>query len=459
MCWTSDGKGLLVVGTDGEVSRVEVDSDHIERVAELGALQSVSSASTGNAAAFCTLDGRIGCVSSDSTIAFLSARGAEDTVAIGCNRDATVTGAVGGDERLVLCADAADATTIEGFPTAEMERSGAVAVEASLVAWSSSSAIRLWNSDARKEMLAVDGHRGRVTSVHWLGGDRILTSGSDQRIIVWDSARATIERERRSDGRHLTACAVSADSMRICTADMDGTIHVYDANDLSAVASWKANILSITGLAFSPDGRRIASAGGGGHARIWDIATSTMVADLHDAVRVTNFVEWCPTGARVVFGAESHSSSPRLVSIDAAHWRLEWRDAQVAWLHGIAFDQDGRLVAATARGDLHVVDAATGKTTRTLGSTIKPERRKHRLEGSRCISAGRRGPVAWADDEFQIHVSDAALSKETSRIAPTDMRCRALALDPEGRRLAVGGTRGQLCVWTVGSSQRERPGE
>ena len=304
----------------------------------------------------------------------------------------------------------------------------------------------------------VRGHRGTVSFVEWLSHDRLLTVGADRRLLVWRIPQSTIEADVRAGDRPICGCTVSPDRTRICVADLDGIVRLYDTDGLTLGPTWKASLLGVSGLRFSPDGRYVASAGGGGDPVIWDIATRTAVADLRETVRFTTFVAWCPTGTRVVFG---YSTKEHLISVSTADWRVEWKRRPLVRLMESPSTRRGRSSSPGRTRVVHVLDPATGRTPRTARVPHRTVER-HRAPsfmGADASAQVREGPVAWADDEFRMHISDAARSQERSTILFFLMSravLRAGGRSRRGKTCHRRHARTGIGVWTIGRGEVDR---
>jgi WD40 repeat protein len=149
-----------------------------------------------------------------------------------------------------------------------------------------------------------------------------------------------------------------------------------------------------------------------------------------------------------VFSPLSKASLDHVTSISTATWLPEWKSKKLN-IQGIAVDGSQHVYVATNGGELHVLGAADGAHLRTIGTAIAAKRRSYSLETADCVDVSPQGPAVWADDDFQIHISDETRQSIARTQRPADFRCTAIAFDPAGDKIAIGGTRGQVAVWKI----------
>jgi len=106
--------------------------------------------------------------------------------------------------------------------------------------------IHIWDLTTRKEMHALKGHKGAVTSLAFSRDGTLASGAMDRSVIVWDLAPAwTLER-------------------------------VIGAGDAAS-----ALVDRVNALRFSPDGKMLATGGGeptrGGEIKLWQVSDGKFV--------------------------------------------------------------------------------------------------------------------------------------------------------------------------------------
>jgi serine/threonine protein kinase len=87
----------------------------------------------------------------------------------------------------------------------------------------------VWDWQKSHKILQFEHHRNQVEGVAWITGTRVLTTGRDDTIYIWDAATGNVI--ARLDNAHaggVRAVAVHPDGHRAITADYNGTILLWD---------------------------------------------------------------------------------------------------------------------------------------------------------------------------------------------------------------------------------------
>jgi len=203
-----------------------------------------------------------------------------------------------------------------------------------------------------------------------------------------DGSRVTLV----GDGQPVVAVAYSPDGRLLASGAADGTLRIRDAATHRVVATCR-HAGPVNGVAFSPDSARVATACGDGVVRVWDAATG-----------------------REVFAC-----------------RAGPRDARA-----VAFAPDGKRLAGAGLGAVHVWDAADGRELAQVGGGMHVSGLDHGPAG-RLVAVGLGGPARTWDGD----------GREGRLDLPAGASWHAVALDRDGRRVAVVGDRpdGRGVAW------------
>src|SRR5207302_1551499 len=123
------------------------------------------------------------------------------------------------------------------------------------------------------QTLHTVGEQGVVRSAAFSpGGGRIVTSGDDGTVRIWNTATGREVTVLRGHSGIVQHADFSPDGRRIVTAGADGTARVWSVATGRGLTAIRAGS-GLNSVAVSPNGRRIVTAGADGTVRVWDVAT------------------------------------------------------------------------------------------------------------------------------------------------------------------------------------------
>ncbi|MFC1783498.1 WD40 repeat domain-containing protein [Planctomycetota bacterium] len=178
--------------------------------------------------------------------------------------------------------------------------------------------IDAYNYYPRLELLTLIGHEARVGSVAFsYDGKRIVSSGGDNTIKVWDPAFEVLAGHENP----VFSVAFSPDGKRIVSGSgdqggtfvegvfkyIDGTINVWDVATGEELMIMLGHNQRVGSVSFSPDGQRIVSMGKDDKTiKFWDAATGEELMTLPGYYGwVAKSVAFSPDGKRIASGIGS----------------------------------------------------------------------------------------------------------------------------------------------------------
>jgi WD40 repeat protein/DNA-binding SARP family transcriptional activator len=362
----------------------------------------------------------------------------------------------------------------------------AISPNGTVVAAGDDGAVTAWDLRTGRELGRVsspgqeDVYNAQVSS-----DGSIIAAGwsSSQTVRVHDVGTGTTLRTLDDLDRGWVL-ALSPDGASIAVAPEPGRLAVFEVAsgrrvlDLAGESLWAADI------AWSPDGQWIAGSIDGSGGRIWDARTGELVAMLVPGhTGYAPVLAWSPDSTTVA--TAGHDGTARV-------WRRSWEDfVHVATLSalstrdgilGLAFSPDSRLLYASGfdvassvtvfdvstggsaewatvaspedwtslayspdgaalyvpseASSARVVDPATGRTLDTIGRAIDPDLVGRQL--TREIEVSPQGHVAMVSEDG-VRVTDPATGEQVLEYTPEDWWPTAVAWNPDGSLLAVGG--------------------
>jgi WD40 repeat protein len=266
-------------------------------------------------------------------------------------------------------------------------------------------------------------------------GEGLVTGGDDGR-VVW-SRPSGVEVLAQVKGRWIDAVAASAASGLIAFA-AGREVHVRDAADARFVRVF-AHDKSVADLAFDPKGRRLAAATYGGVA-LW----YARIADQKPQV-----LKWAGSHIAVAFSPDARFVMSSMQENQLHGWRLA--DAKDLRMGG--YPAKVKSMAFLSKGLLLATAGAPGAVVWPFAGASGPMGKEAVEIGFdesalvvRVAAAPDRSLLAAGLDDGRLWICDLNSQRRDPLKAEKGAAISALAMSPDGRRLAWGDEDG---LWDV----------
>ncbi len=282
-----------------------------------------------------------------------------------------------------------------------------------LASASRDASVKLWNvvplrdpNTGLPSRLVFDAHTGPVLSAAFAPDGKTLYTGCrDQKVFAWDLQKRRKVAVWSNLSTAVAHLAVSPDGEAVAAGLWDGTVQIRKRTDGAVIATLDhgAERGRVTRVAFARKAPLLSSTSGDGSVKVWDWPEGTL--------RATIDVQ-----ADQAFAAE--------ITADG-----------------------GRLLATGADGILRMWDAGTKQEIFQLRSDAGIAETDSPIVASAWSRDGSVLATVHADDSIRLRDPQTGNTVKTGT-APVELLA-ALALSPDGRRLAAAGEDRALYLWDV----------
>ena len=298
--------------------------------------------------------------------------------------------------------------------------------------------IRLWEVATGEEITTVD-QEGRAVALSPDG--RTLASSSGFGIELWDvetgSQVAAISGEGTSG---IEALAFSPDGRLLAAGEAwSGTsVHLWDLETATRTATLEGHKDRVNSLVFSPDGRTVASASHDHTVKLWDVASESIVTTFEGHTSWVFSVDFSPDGTLLA----SASDNIKLWDLDTGEsTTFSLRDGTAALRGFVDFSPDGRTLAAGSLDGVTLLEVATGNAVRlATGHT----------GGARAVALSPDGTrLASARGNAEVHLWDVVTGRVTATLRGHTGGANSVDFSPDGATLASGASDRTIKLWDV----------
>ena len=336
-------------------------------------------------------------------------------------------------------------------------------------------AVRLWDVKTGEERRRCPGHEAPVERLVFAPDGRTLLSiDAGQALRVWDaasgSARLSISGENDNDrrllfgNRNYRRAAFSPDARTLVWGDRDGIVHEWSIGSGKETRQWDADQHWCWGFSFTPDGKTLMCAGD--PLRLWDVAAGKERFGTQGHESAVIAVRFSPNGKAIAsMDSDLHlrlwdASAGKAAPLPASAGRAQMR---------FAFSADGKTLAAVGRDlTLRVCETATGKELHSadIGTdALRAQEADFAQEGledelrrwaDSAIAVSPNGTrLAVSDELHVIHVWDAGEAKELCQLKSRQGRTYRMAFFPDGKKL-ISQAGSDIRIWDAEKGEELR---
>lgn len=288
-------------------------------------------------------------------------------------------------------------------------------------------------------MAEIVAHSGAITgAVYTADGRRILTSGADGTIKLWDASQRTLVRTIELDDGAATALALNG--ARALTGHANGKVVMWDIDTAAKLVTVQRNEANIWAVTFTGDGDRFAVASHDGKVTLWDArqpsAPLSVFEGHEDAVQALAF---SPQQLLLVSGGADRSV--RLWNLDTLTLKRAYRGARDL-VTSAAFSRSGKLIAAgSLDGRIQVLSALSSRRMRVL--------RGHRGKVADVVFSASGDELVSAGEDGTVRLWDVRRGRLLRALPGQVGGVTKVILSPDGLHLASAGGDGRLRLWAL----------
>jgi len=324
-----------------------------------------------------------------------------------------------------------------------------------LMATGDDGGVALWNTRTwHRSGKELNGNQGTVISLVFAErGSTLLAGGQDGRVLTWDlESRQPIGDPLVGHASSVNAMAVDERTGLLVTAG-DERAGIWSLNGAGALARPLPNPGGTTGrVAVAGNGRLIATVGDEGIARLWDPLTLRLVREIRVDRAPVRSVSLDEDGRLLAVGDDAglarvwdtRTGRPVTPPLPAAQQRVS----------GVALNGPGTLLAtagddAVAQGRVSLWRLGAGKPRAQILHTSVNKGAPPQVAYATAVAFSRDGRLLLVGnnnnylDVFRVDGLERLRSFDTLR------GVRAVAISPDGKQVADGGTNGPVLIYDL----------
>jgi WD40 repeat protein len=211
--------------------------------------------------------------------------------------------------------------------------------------------IHLWNTDKRKRIAMIEGHKDYILSMCFApDGRTLVTASEDGTACLWETATGKLRATLTGHTAGLTHAVFDASGQRILTGGEDETARLWDATTGQLLRAFADHESGVRRVAFADDGKTMVTLTVEGIERTWSLADGSLLREKPLAGTLDSWYGvllvksgnngaeiWAGPWGAVLPGTRATATGPRPRQTIRVHYRLGW----------VALAPDGKTMATS----------------------------------------------------------------------------------------------------------------
>lgn len=309
--------------------------------------------------------------------------------------------------------------------------------------------VLLWDTDSKRVLATLLGHRGPITGVVFAQKNPWLATASDDGTVrLWSVPKGRLIRVFSGHNNPITAISFSPDDQRLASADKEGWVRVWDPATGASDPPIRAHAERGTwSLDFAPDGVMLAAGGKDQTATVWNVRTRERITALGPHAGPIHVVRFTPDGKYLATAGWDRSLRYwNMMGDYSLAYDGQW-GAEAPYVN-IVFDNAGKQAwMGLANG---LVSLCLQPPHYVSARTLRLERDELRAFAVQTTT----GQFASASGGTEIHLWNRS-DVEEYRTIESDLAMDRMVLIPGRRGVATSDSQAkQICLWDLDSGTR-----
>jgi WD40 repeat protein len=319
---------------------------------------------------------------------------------------------------------------------------------------SAGNTIKIWDTDAGKELLNLSGCNGQAENAQLsLNGKRVLATWGYYSTVnkyeagVWDTENGKlmftlpVYIQQENDSQFVNPSFTvwfSPDGSRIITGCEGNVEKVWDTETGQELLTLKGHTAAIRCARYSPDGTRILTSSWDGTIRIWDAQTGIEIPlGLQVPAKGSQDVFFYPDSSKIL----AYCGGGVITAFDLSNSETLFTAPGTSL---IDVSLDGQYFITTSwNNEIYICNAQTGQLLLTLsGNTSNIWSLIFSTDGKQ---------IAASDNDGNINVWSASTGQKIISIHGHSERTLCLAFSPDGKRIFSGSDDTTVKIWDLSS--------